>query len=62
MSQTNATAVICGRCKNIVPARQGTVRFWNGAARRYAPKYATRSAYGVLGACHCNKCEKDLGY
>lgn len=35
---------------------------WNGAARKYAPKYAIRSAYGVLGACHCVACEKELGY
>lgn len=62
MSQTNDTASICNRCKSLVPVRQGTIRVWNGAARKYAPKYATRSAYGILGACRCNKCERELGY
>lgn len=62
MSTTNSTGAICSRCKALVPARQGTIRMWNGAARKHAPKYATRSAFGVLAACHCGKCEKDLGY
>lgn len=62
MSQTNPYPAICGRCKQIVPALQGTVRFWNGAARKYAPPYAARSAIGIFNACHCNKCERELGY
>lgn len=59
MSQTNRTADICGACKNIVAAGCGTVRFWNGAARRYAPKYAQRSALGILSACHCTQCDAE---
>lgn len=62
MSQTNEYPDICGRCKAIVPAGQGTVRFWNGAARKYRPSYAARSAVGIFNVCHCQQCERDLGY
>lgn len=40
----------------------GTIRQWNGAARKFAPKYAKRTAFGILHACHCGKCERELGY
>jgi hypothetical protein len=59
MSRTNKRAAICGRCGVIVPTGQGAIRYWNGAARRHAPKYAIRSAFGVLNACHCVKCDVD---
>ena len=59
MSQTNRTADICGSCKGLVPTGQGTLRFWNGSARRHAPKYAKRSALGILSACTCVKCEQE---
>jgi len=58
MSKTNVRAAICDSCKTLIAARCGTVRYWNGAARRYAPTYAKRSAFGVLSACHCQKCER----
>lgn len=48
---------ICNCCKASVPAGQGVLRYWNGAARKYAPKYALRSALGVLHALLCNKCD-----
>lgn len=59
MSLTNRVADICSRCKTLVAAGTGTIRHWNGAARKYAPKYAVRSAFGVLAACHCLKCESE---
>ena len=60
MSQTNSTYEVCSRCKSIVAPYTGTVRYWNGAARRHAPKYATKNPVGVLSACHCLKCEREL--
>lgn len=57
MSQTNRAAAVCHVCKNLVAARCGTVRFWNGAARRHAPKHAIRSALGILSAFYCAKCD-----
>ena len=62
MSQTNSMIAICDCCHESVPPYQGTLRFWNGAARKYAPKHAKRNAFGVLCACHCVKCERELGY
>ena len=60
MSVTNRRAAICGRCKALVAAGVGTIRHWNGAARRFAPKYAIRSPLGILSACTCPKCEQEL--
>ena len=59
MSQTNRTAEICSKCKNIIAIGCGTVRFWNGSARKHAPKYAKRSATGILSACLCIRCEQE---
>jgi len=57
VSTTNRTPAICSRCGAIVPAGQGTIRHYNGSARRHAPQYAERSAFGVLALCHCTICE-----
>ena len=60
MSTTNSLPRICGRCKATVPPGTGTVRRWNGAARKHAPGYAIRSATGILSACTCVKCEAEI--
>jgi len=60
VSTPNRTVDICSRCKTWVPAGTGTIKHYNGAARRYAPKYAMRSAMGMLSLCHCVKCEQEL--
>ena len=62
MSRTNVLPAICDRCHETVPPLQGTIRYWNGAARKHAPRWAKRNAFGVFNACHCGKCEKLLGY
>lgn len=60
MSTTNRRAAICGNCKRLVAAGTGTIRHWNGAARKFAPAYAVRSPTGILAACTCPKCEQEL--
>jgi hypothetical protein len=59
MSQTNRTPTLCNKCKNTIAAGVGTIRFWNGSARKHAPKYARRDAFGVLWATLCPTCEKE---
>jgi hypothetical protein len=61
MSRTNDMQALCDRCRVFVPAGQGTLRFWNGAARKHAPAWAKRNAFGVYNACHCVDCERELG-
>jgi Fe-S-cluster-containing hydrogenase component 2 len=59
VSTTNRTLMICNKCKRTVPIGTGTIRHYNGSARKHAPKYAVRSAYGVFAACTCTKCEEE---
>jgi len=51
---------VCSRCESTVAPRTGTIRYWNGAARKHAPKYATRTPYGVIVALTCLKCEDEI--
>lgn len=57
MSQTTQHPDVCGHCNSVVPAKQGVIRRWNGAARRFAPKYARKNAMGVITAVHCQACD-----
>lgn len=57
MSQTTKHTGICGHCGCTVSAGTGTIRRWNGAARRHAPRYATKNAMGVITALHCTVCD-----
>lgn len=58
MSETTRFRGLCGHCGCEVPGGQGVIRRWNGAARRYAPKYARKNAMGVITALHCNACDQ----
>lgn len=57
MSETTRYRGLCGHCGCTVEGGQGVIRRWNGAARRYAPKYAAKNAMGVITALHCQPCD-----
>lgn len=57
MSQTTRYVGLCDMCGCTVPARQGVIRRWNGAARRHAPRHAKLNPEGVLSALHCTACD-----
>jgi hypothetical protein len=53
----NRSPGICNCCKAPVATGCGVIRYWNGAARRHAPKYAKKSPYGIIHALLCATCD-----